>query len=67
MKKPKSATKARVPRTPRTPLDPLQVPLNAQAEATAGRDKVREVAHRSNVPRQTKRREERRSKSQTGT
>ena len=64
MKKPKSATKARLPRTP---LDPLQVPLNAQAEATAGRDKVREVAHRSNVPRQTKRREERRSKSQTGT
>jgi hypothetical protein len=64
MKQPKSSTKARAPRKP---LDPQQFPLSAQADATAGREKVREVAHRANVPRQSKRREERRSKSQTGT
>ena len=63
MKQPKSSTKARVPRTP---LDPRRFPLSAQADATPGREKVREVAHPVHAPRQTKRRVERSSKSQTG-
>ena len=40
MKQPKNSTKARVPRTP---LDPRRFPLSAQADATPGREKVREV------------------------
>ena len=64
MKQPKSSTKARAPRKP---LDPQQFPLNAQTEATAGREKVREVAHPVHAPRQTKRPVERTSKSRTGT
>ncbi len=63
MKQPKNSTKARVPRTP---LDLRQFPLSAQTEATAGREKVREVAYPVRAPRQTKRRVERRTKSQTG-
>ena len=64
MKKPKSSTNTR---TPRKPLDSRRFPLSAQTEATAGREKVREEAHRANVPRQSQRRSERKSKSQTGT
>ena len=60
------------PKTPNTaqtgkPLDPRQFPTNPQADATPGRDKVREVAHRATAPRQSKRPAERRAKSQTGT
>ena len=64
MKQPKSSTKARAPRKP---LDPRRFPLSAQTDATAGREKVREVAYPVRAPRQTKRRVERTSKSQTGT
>jgi hypothetical protein len=62
MKQPKSFTQARAPCTP---LDPRRFPLSAQADATPGREKVREVAHPVYAPRQTKRRVGR-SKSQTG-
>ena len=51
MKQPKSSTK---PQSPPKPLNPQQFPLNAQTEATAGRDKVREVAP-VHAPRQSKR------------
>lgn len=54
------------PPAPRKPLDPKQFPANAQTEATAGRDKVREVTH-VHAPRQSKRPVERKAKSQTGT
>ena len=63
MKRPNSSTKARAPRKP---LDPRRFPLSAQADATPGREKVREVAHRANVPRQSQRRSERNSKGRTG-
>jgi hypothetical protein len=65
MKQLKNPTKAAS--APRKPLDPQQFPSSPQADATAAREKVREVAHRANAPRQSKPREERRSKSQTGT
>lgn len=61
---PKTSSNAHAPRKP---FNLRQFPLNAQTEATAGREKVREVAHPVNAPRQTKRRVERRTKSQTGT
>ena len=63
MKQPNNLT---TPPTPRGPLDPHQGPLHAQTEATAGRDKVREVLHMP-APRQSERPKERTSKSQTGT
>ena len=59
MKQPKSSTEARAPRTP---LDPRLFPLSAQADATPGREKVREMAHSVNAPRQTKRRVERKKR-----
>jgi hypothetical protein len=43
-----------------------EVPSNAQAEATAGRDKIREVAYPVHAPRQSQRRVERTSKNRTG-
>ncbi len=55
--KSKSATK---------PLNPQQFPLHAQTDATAGRDKVREVVP-VHAPRQSKRPVERPSKGRTGT
>ncbi len=64
MKQPRPPTGKQAPGTP---LDTQQFPLNSQADATAGRDKVREGAHRANAPRQSKRPAERRAKSQTGT
>ena len=51
MKQPKSSTK---PQSPPKPLNPQQIPLQAQTEATAGRDKVREVVP-VHAPRQSKR------------
>jgi hypothetical protein len=63
MKQPNNSTTAGAPNKP---LDSRRFPLSAQADATQDREKVREVAHRANAPRQSKRREERRSKSQTG-
>lgn len=64
MKQPKPPTSKQAPGNT---VDPQQFPLNSQADATAGRDKVREVAHRATAPRQSKRPAERRAKSQTGT
>ena len=63
MKQSKSATK---PLSPAKPLNPQQFPLQAQTEATAGRDKVREVVP-VHAPRQSKRPVERTSKGRTGT
>ena len=65
MKQPNNSTKKT--HAPLKPLDSQQFPLKAQAEATAGREKVREVAYPVRAPRQTKRRVERTSKSRTGT
>jgi len=48
------------------PLNPQQFPLHAQTDATAGRDKVREVVP-VHAPRQSKRHVERPSKGRTGT
>jgi hypothetical protein len=63
MRKPNNPAEAGAPRKP---LDPQQFPSGPQADATAGREKVREVAHRANVPRQSKRPGDRKSKSRTG-
>ena len=63
MKQPKSSTNAQVPGKP---LNPQQFPLHAQTDATAGRDKVREVVP-VHAPRQSKRPVERTGKSRTGT
>ena len=63
MKQSKSSTK---PQSPTKPLNPQQFPLQAQTEATAGRDKVREVVP-VHAPRQSKRPVERTSKGRTGT
>jgi hypothetical protein len=49
------------PDSPATPLNPQQFPLHAQTDATAGRDKVREVVP-VHAPRQSKRPIERTSK-----
>ena len=51
MKKPEISPNAQVPGKP---LDPQQFPLHAQTDATAGRDKVREVVP-VRAPRQSKR------------
>ena len=51
MKQSKSSTK---PQSPPKPLNSQQFPLQAQTEATAGRDKVREVVP-VHAPRQSKR------------
>jgi len=51
MKQSQSSTK---PQSPPKPLNPQQFPLHAQTEATAGRDKVREVVP-VHAPRQSKR------------
>ena len=51
MKQPKSSTQ---PQSPPKPLNPQHIPLRAQTEATAGRDKVREVVP-VRAPRQSKR------------
>ena len=51
MKQSKSSTK---PQSPPEPLNPQQFPLHAQTDATAGRDKVREVVP-VHAPRQSKR------------
>lgn len=63
MKQPKSSTNAQVPDKL---LNPQQFPLHAQTDATAGRDKVREVVS-VHAPRQSKRPVERTGKSRTGT
>ena len=63
MKQPKGSTNAQVPGKP---LNPQQFPSHAQTEATAGRDKVREVVP-VRAPRQSKRPVERTSKGGTGT
>ena len=63
MKQPNNVTK---PPSPPGPLDPHQFPLHAQTDATAGRDKVREVSHVP-APRQSKRPVEGKGKSRTGT
>ncbi len=57
MKQSKSSTK---------PLNAQQFPLQAQTDATAGRDKVREIVP-VHAPRQSKRPVERTSKGRTGT
>ena len=51
MKQSKSSTK---PQSLPQPLNPQQFPLHAQTDATAGRDKVREVVF-VHAPRQSKR------------
>ena len=56
MKQAKTATK---------PLNPQQFPLHAQTEATAGRDKVREIVP-VYAPRQSQRAIERLSKQRKG-
>lgn len=56
MKQAKTATK---------PLNPQQFPLHAQTEATAGRDKVREIVP-VHAPRQSQRAIERSSKQRKG-
>lgn len=58
MKQPNDITK---PPAPRGPLDPHQAPLHGQTDATADRDKVREVLHVP-APRQSERPKERSSK-----
>ena len=63
MKQPKISTKPQV--SPK-PLDPQQFPLRAQTEATAGREKVREVVP-VHAPRQSKRPVERTSKNRINT
>ena len=63
MKQPKGSTNAQVPGKP---LNPQQFPLHAQTDATAGRDKVREVAP-MHAPRRSKRPVERTGKSRSGT
>ena len=63
MKQPKGSTNAQVPSTP---LNPQQFPLHAQTDATAGRDKVREVVP-VHAPRQSKRPVERTGKGRSGT
>ena len=57
MKKPKISPNAQVPGKP---LDLQQLPLHAQTDATAGRDKVREMVP-VHAPRQSKRPVERTS------
>ena len=57
MKQPKISTK---------PLNPQKFPSQAQTDATASRDKVREIVP-VHAPRQSKRPVERTSKGQTGT
>ena len=54
------------PQSPPEPVNPQQFPLHAQTDATAGRDKVREVVP-VRAPRQSKRPVERTSKSRKGT
>lgn len=61
----KQPDKVNKPQAPPAPLDPQQFPLHAQTDATAGRDKVREVMHVP-APRQSQRPKERSSKSRTG-
>ena len=61
MKQPKHAID---PQVPVKPLDAKQFPSHAQTDATAGRDKVREVLH-VHAPRQSKRPVERSSKRRT--
>ena len=51
MKQSKSSTK---PQSPAKGLNPQQFPLHAQTDATAGRDKIREVVP-VHAPRQSKR------------
>ncbi len=63
MKQPKGSSNAQVPGKP---LDPRRFPLNAQTEATAGREKVRQVAYPVHAPRETKRPVERTGKGRTG-
>ena len=48
------------------PLNAQQFPLHAQTDATAGRDRVREVVP-VHAPRQSKRPMERTNKGRTGT
>ena len=63
MKQSKSSTK---PQSPPKPLNPQQFPLQAQTDATAGREKVREVVP-VHAPRESKRPVERKSKNRTDT
>ena len=51
MKQPKNPSKSQ---SPAGPLNPQQFPLQAQTDATAGREKVREVVP-VHAPRQSKR------------
>ncbi len=62
MKQPKNPSK---PQSPPRPLNPQQFPLQAQTDATAGRDKVREVVP-VHAPRQSKRPVERSAKGRAG-
>ena len=54
------------PQSTPEPLNPQQFPLHPQTDATAGRDKVREVVP-VHAPRQSKRPVEGTSKSRKGT
>ncbi len=63
MKQTKTTGHAQVPARP---LNPQQFPLHAQTEATAGRDKVRELAP-VHAPRESKRPVERIAKGQSDT
>ena len=63
MKQPKNPSKSQ---SPAGPLNPQQFPLQAQTDATVGREKVREVVP-VHAPRQSKRPVERSSKGRAGT
>ncbi|MES2950697.1 MAG: hypothetical protein V4858_19360 [Pseudomonadota bacterium] len=63
MKQTKNTSNAQAPAKP---LNPQQFPLHAQKEATAGRDKVREVVP-VHAPRESKRAGERAAKGRAGT
>jgi hypothetical protein len=51
---------------PRKPVAPQRIPLSVLAEATAGRDKIREIAYPVRAARQSQRRVERTAKHRNG-
>ena len=51
---------------PAKPLDPQQFPAQAQTEATASREQVRDAAPHVQAPRESKRPQERSSKRPAG-
>ena len=61
----KQTKNAGTTQAPPKPLNPQQFPLHAQTEATAGRDKVREVVP-VRAPRESKRNGEGAAKGRSG-